>query len=262
MPENPVSNASEKKQKSHAREYLEALLTAVLIAFFLRSFVIEAFKIPSGSMIPTLVVGDHIFVNKFVYGLRVPLTKKWLIKFGEPKRGETIVFIYPEDESLDFIKRVVGVAGDKIRVDGDDLFVNGEKVSAQALQVEGPDPKNPQEVALKPDATFPDGAKFSKIPEFPGWRDYHFFLERLGEVTHFKQEGSVNFITSDEITVPAGHLFVMGDNRDNSRDSREWGFVPLENVKGKAMFVWLSWNGEGKGLVNKIRWHRFGKWIP
>lgn len=250
-----------KKKKSHSREFTEALLTAIFIALILRAFGVEAFKIPSGSMIPTLVVGDHIFVNKFIYGLRVPFTKKWAIKFRDPQRGETIVFIYPEDEKLDFIKRVVGVAGDKIRVDGDDLYINEKLVSTAPLNLEGINPENDAELLLKPDPNFPDGAKFTEIPFFPRWENYTFYLERLGEVTHLKQEGSFNFLKSRVIEVPNGKLFVMGDNRDNSRDSREWGFVPIENVKGKAMFIWLSWNSQGQSLLDKIRWERFGKWI-
>lgn len=264
-PEQTTTNQQEiknKKKKSQFREYAEALLTAVLIAFFLRAFVVEAFKIPSGSMIPTLVVGDHIFVNKFVYGIRVPLTKKWLVRFKTPERGETIVFIYPENPKLDFIKRVVGLPGDKIRIDGDDLYVNGEKVRVEPIEVAGVDPENSNRLTLQSDANFPDGSKFREIPRYPNWEEYQVFLERLGEHTHLKQEGSFDFLRNREITVPDDKLFVMGDNRDNSRDSREWGFVPMENVKGRAMFIWLSLRHNEQGSIVGVRWDRFGQGIP
>ncbi|MDX1387016.1 MAG: signal peptidase I [bacterium] len=251
-----------KKQKSSFREYTEALLVAVLIALFLRAFIVEAFKIPSGSMIPTLVVGDHIFVNKFVYGIRIPLTKKWLAKWKNPERGETIVFIYPENPKLDFIKRVVGVPGDRIRINGDDIFVNGEKVRTHPVQVLGPNPTNADQLKLNPVTDFPEGSDFKTIPSYPHWQDYEVFLEHLGEHTHLKQEGSFDFVRNREIAVPEGMLFVMGDNRDNSKDSREWGFVPLENVKGRAMFVWLSLRHDARGKITGIRWDRFGKSIP
>lgn len=267
MSEEPLSegstvSAGKTRKKSHAREYAEALLTAVLIAFFLRAFVIEAFKIPSGSMIPTLVVGDHIFVNKFIYGVRIPLTKTWLAKWKEPERGETIVFIYPENPKLDFIKRVVGVPGDKIRLNGDDIYINGEKVRTHPLKVLGPDASDPDAISLVPVDSFPGGGKFKEFPAYPHWQDYQVFLERLGEHTHFKQEGSFDFVRNREISVPEGMLFVMGDNRDNSKDSREWGFVPMENVKGRAMFIWLSLRHDVRGKITGIRWDRFGKSIP
>ena len=247
-----------KKQKSSFREYTEALLVAVLIALFLRAFIVEAFKIPSGSMIPSLMVGDHIFVNKFTYGIRIPFTKKWIIKFRSPERGETIVFIYPQNESMDFIKRVVGVPGDRVRLKGDDIYINDEPVRAERIEVEGLNPKNKQEVDLKPVHDFPEGDRFTKIPYYPHWRDYKVYLERLGNHTHLKQEGSFNIASDRELTVPEGKLFVMGDNRDNSKDSREWGFVPIDNIKGKAMFIWLSLRYNEQNKIEGIRWNRFG----
>jgi len=246
-----------KKKKSSFREYTEAFLTALLIAFFLRAFLVEAFKIPSKSMVPNLLVGDHIFVNKFVYGIRLPLTKKWIAHFSEPKRGEVIVFIYPRNDSLDFIKRVVGLPGDKVSLKDDQLLINGEKVNTYPVVVKGVDPKNRRrlEVARVEGKDF--GKRFTELPYFTEWKDFAFFVETLGEVNHYvqhaKEAGSENL----EITVPEGHLFVMGDNRDNSSDSREWGFVPVENIKGRAMFIWLSLDHDQGG----IRWNRFGKWI-
>ncbi len=219
-----------KDKKGAFREYTEALLTALLIAFLIRSFGIEAFKIPSGSMIPTLMIGDHIFVNKFIYGLRVPFTKKKIVHFRNPERGEAIVFMYPLDESKDFIKRVIGLPGDHIHIEGDAVSVNDRSLERKPIQ---------------------------KLPIFPGWEDYSFFEEKVGQVEHFVQFDSHPSFESLDIQVPPGHLFMMGDNRDNSSDSREWGFVPLENVKGKAMFVWLSIDYDHTNL----RWDRFGKWI-
>lgn len=245
-----------KRKKGVVREYGEALLTALLVAFLIRSFVIEAFKIPSGSMIPTLMIGDHIFVNKFTYGLRIPFTTKRIATFRIPERGEAIVFIYPVDDSKDFIKRVIGIPGDRIKISGDDVYVNGSSVSRQPIKV-APEPENrPAILKVIPEAVA-DQIGVHTIPVFPGWEDFQYFVEKVDQVSHLVQfDGSPSY-TEAEIEVPPGHLFVMGDNRDNSADSREWGFVPIENVKGKAMFVWLSIDYERKNL----RWDRFGKWI-
>ncbi|HKX11734.1 MAG TPA: signal peptidase I [bacterium] len=259
-----VESLPKKKEKSKFREYAEALLTAILIAVFLRSFVVEAFKIPSGSMIPTLMVGDHIFVNKFIYGIRVPFTSKWLWKYKEPQRGEAIVFIYPKDHSLDYIKRVVGLPGDRVRIDGDDVYVNDQKLEVTQVPVIGKDPKNQLLLDLSPPADVPGADKFKKIPVSEGWSFFRVYLEKLGDHLHLKQEAPRQEDLNREFLVPADNLFVMGDNRDNSQDSRYWGFVPIENVKGKAMFIWLSlryredrpehgWAG--------FRWDRFGQWI-
>lgn len=222
------------RKKGFVREYGEALLTALLIAFFIRSFVIEAFKIPSGSMIPTLMVGDHIFVNKFVYGLRIPFTKTKIVTFGTPKRGEPIVFMYPMDESKDFIKRVVGLPGDVVRVHGEEVIINGQPVTHDPI------------------------ADISSIPAFGGWQHFKYYSEDLGGTHHLVQfDDDRTGRENEEFTITPDHLFVMGDNRDNSSDSRDWGLVPLENIKGRAMFVWLSIDFDRKTL----RWDRFGKWI-
>ena len=238
-----------KKTKSAFREYAEALITAVLVALLIRAFVIEAFKIPSGSMIPTLSVGDHIFVNKYIYGLRIPFTKHRILKLGEPKRGDVVVFIYPVDEGKDFIKRVVGLPGDRVRMEGQEVWVNGEKLKRLELEVE-PYPGDKRRLAVR------DG-RLRTIPSSPGWRDFDYYEEQTGEADHVVQyEKNLDRMAYDTI-VPEGHYFVIGDNRDNSADSREWGFVPAENVKGKAMFVWLSIDRDHGG----IRWHEFGRWI-
>lgn len=237
------------KKKSTFREYVEALGTAVFIALIIRAFVFEAFKIPSGSMIPTLSVGDHIFVNKFIYGLRIPFTKYHFWKFKEPKRGDVVVFIYPEDESKDFIKRIVGMQGDRLHIEGRDIWVNGERL-----------PKGRIEVSAYPDderRLIVKGGGGGAIPFVRGWRDFDFYEERLDEVVHCVQYERFLDRTTYDVVVPPASYFVMGDNRDNSADSREWGFVPAKNIKGKAMFIWLPLDKDHGGL----RWHEFGRWI-
>lgn len=240
MKKKKVEVHRRKKKKGGVREYAEALITALLVAFVIRSFVIEAFKIPSGSMIPTLMIGDHIFVNKFIYGLRVPFTKKKIVTFGSPQRGESVVFMYPSDDSKDFIKRIIGLPGDRVQLRGDEILINSVAVERQPIQIE-------------PGA---DGLL----------QDFMYYFEKLGDVNHLVQFDHRLPDENREWEVPEGQLFVMGDNRDNSSDSREWGFVPLENVKGKAMFIWLSLDydaiSEGpRNFSQWVRWNRFGKWI-
>lgn len=237
--------------------YFYALLTALIIAFILRSFVIEAFKIPSKSMVPTLLVGDHLFVNKFIYGIRLPFTKKWIAHFKKPERGEVIVFIYPKDESLDFIKRVVGLPGDQVEVRENNLYINGEKVNKTPVLVQGIDPNNKRKLLVSGPGEQEEWALFKELPFIPEWKEYDFYAEQLGTKKHWAQQMKMMHGRDAKVTVPEGHLFVMGDNRDNSSDSREWGFVPMENMVGKAMFIWLSMDHDQGG----IRWNRFGKWI-
>lgn len=251
------------RKKHWLREYGEAILTAFLVAFVIRSFGIEAFKIPSGSMIPTLMIGDHIFVNKFTYGLRIPFTKKKIIAFGGPERGESIVFMYPLDESKDFIKRVIGLPGDRIQVRDDEVTVNGEALARQAINVQ---PENGERFLKVIPEAVADQVNVHRIPAFPGWQSFDYFVEKTGSVNHLVQFDRIEPPPQVEFEVPPNHLFVMGDNRDNSSDSREWGFVPLENVKGRAMFVWLSLDYDkiqrGPGAIARwVRWERFGKWI-
>ncbi len=246
---------SHPPKKSKTREYAEALFSAVLIALFVRTFVVEAFKIPSKSMVPTLMVGDHIFVNKFAYGIRIPLWGKWIAHFRNPERGQVVVFVYPRDESMDFIKRVVGLPGDKISIHGSDLMINGNKVETLPLVVEGVNPQNERELLVKEPPNLP--SIFLILPFFPDWQEYKFYDEKLGEVEHWMQHATLPRMDNIELIVPDDRFFVMGDNRENSSDSREWGFVPMENLKGRAMFIWLSLDHDQGGF----RWDRFGKWI-
>lgn len=225
-------------RKSAIREYAESIGVAVGIAIFLRAFVVEAFQIPSGSMIPTLQVGDHIFVAKFSYGVTVPFTDKKLLDFGNPERGDVIVFKYPNDPSIDYIKRVVGLPGDTVEVRNDQIFINGQPV-----------PREHQPGACQPEEDRPFYA-----------RECNLWVERLGNRIHdtiFYGEGQ----SYPAKPVPEGMVFVMGDNRDNSNDSRVWGFVPVEYIKGRALIVWWSrgptaQDGLG-GWFNAIRWRRF-----
>ena len=195
--------------KSKLREYVEAILLAIVIAFFIRTFVIQAYKIPSGSMKPTLLIGDHILVSKFNYGIKLPFIRSTLIPVGTPKRGDIVVFIYPEDRSKDFIKRLVGLPGDTVEVRDKQIFLNGQPwkethgVHSDSLVIPG---------AVQP-------------------RD--------------------NF---GPVKVPEGKLFVMGDNRDESYDSRFWGFVDMKDVLGKALIIYWSWNQEDYS----VRWSRIG----
>ncbi|MCK5069566.1 MAG: signal peptidase I [Desulfocapsa sp.] len=207
--------SSQKPKKSVAREYIEAILIAIVLALFIRSFIVQAFKIPSGSMLPTLQIGDHLLVNKFLYGVKIPMTGKILIPWKSPKRDDVVVFRFPKDRSIDYIKRVVGVAGDTIEIKNKQLFLNGDSISkSHAHYTE----KN----ILKASA---------------GPRD------NMGPVK-----------------VPAGTIFVMGDNRDNSYDSRFWGFVPLNDVLGKAFILYWSWDlNEPLMSVDRFTSIRFGR---
>ncbi len=200
---------SHAKKKSVIREYVEAIVVALLLALFIRTFVVQAFKIPSGSMIPTLLIGDHILVNKFGYGIKNPFTGEVWVPLGTPERLDVVVFKYPENPSQDFIKRVIAVAGDRIEIKNKKVFVNNAEITVDN--------------AVHLDRTIYPGT----VPP----RD--------------------NF---GPVTVPPHALFVMGDNRDNSHDSRFWGFVDLKAVKGKAFLIYWSWNKEDFS----VRWRRIG----
>jgi len=206
-------NTANIKVKSTFREYAEALAIAILLALFIRTFVIQAFKIPSGSMKPTLIIGDHLLVNKFIYGIRIPIIDRYLIQFNKPKRGDILVFKWPKDESKDFIKRVIGIEGDIIEIKNDILYVNGEKVETVYV------------------AKYND----NDISEADRYEEF------LGENKHYILDQYVKYEDFGPVTVPENSVFVMGDNRDNSQDSRYWGFVTLNKIKGKALIIYWSW---------------------
>ncbi len=214
-----------KTRKTVVREYAEAIVIALLAALFLRAFVVQAFKIPSGSMIPTLAIGDHILVNKLSYGVRLP-DVNWLpfagcvdlargsqvMEWDIPERGDVVVFVYPRDRCKDFIKRVVAVPGDEVVIRDKKVYINGEPVE-----------------------------------------DAHAHFEDRGAVLgagHVRD----NF---GPAKVPEGRVFVMGDNRDRSLDSRFWGFVPIEDIRGRAFVKYWSWDSENR----RLRWWRIGRLI-
>ena len=284
-----VDELIKRPSKSTTRDYVESIGAAILIALALRAFVIEAFKIPSSSMYPTLEIGDHIFVNKFIYGLGIPWTNIKLFQLREPHRGEVIVFKYPCDPERDYIKRVVALGGDTVEVRCNIVYVNGVGVASELV--------NPLE-------------KYEDKPEESDkweWRDVSRYRETVAGFTYetFHSEerpiqeakratephrGDRDF--PDEVVaicpagkaasqvpgkivetrpsadpcalqrhyvVPEGHVFVMGDNRSNSNDGRAWGSVPVESIKGKALFIWLSYRTWDP--VDGIRWSRIGNFV-
>jgi signal peptidase I len=218
-------------------EYSVSFFPVILIVFVLRSFLVEPFKIPSSSMVPTLLVGDFILVNKFKYGVRLPVVNRKIVQLDNPQRGDVMVFRYPEDSSLDYIKRVVGLPGDRVEYRNKRLTINGKPVPTRQID----------------DYLSKERMQFSRR-----------YVETLGGVEHqilldddapasmmpsrsFAFAANCNYNTSGlTCTVPPGHYFMMGDNRDNSSDSRVWGFVPDENIVGKAFFIWLNLNELGR----------------
>ena len=211
--ERSVMDAQETvKAKSTFREYAEAILMALVLALFIRTFIVQAFKIPSGSMIPTLQIGDHILVNKLSYGLRMPFLERYLLEYDKPDRGDVVVFIFPEDRSKDFIKRVVGVAGDTVEIRSKKVYINGTEALDAHAHFAGYDPQ-----------AGPMGGGDEYSPK----------------------------------VVPENHIFVMGDNRDRSYDSRFWGYVNLNDVRGKAFLIYWSWDGNDRW----VRWERLGSII-
>jgi len=196
----PNKHSCQRSWQSVAWEYLQAILIALLLAIFIRTFIAQAFKIPSGSMESTLLIGDHILVNKFIYGVRNPFTRELWFPVKKPERGDVVVFIYPLDREKDFIKRVIAVEGDTIQIRDKKVYVNGKLFSGME-NIQHTDPR------ILPGSVQP--------------------RDNMGPVT-----------------VPKGKIFVMGDNRDQSYDSRFWGFVPLKDLKGEAFTIYWSWNSD------------------
>jgi signal peptidase I len=232
---------SGSQKKPFWREYGEALFIALIMALVIRAFLVQAFSIPSGSMQPTLLIGDYLLVNKFTYGLRNPLTNKVWIPISMPQRGDVVVFIFPQDPSKDYIKRVVGLPGDRIQIINKKVILNGKEL------------KTPQAVY-----------------------DDHLVIPTPQDQTGPARDNL------GPVVVPANSYFVMGDNRDHSYDSRFWGFVPMDNFRGKAFIMYFSWEGASgqsffealaggaKGLVShlswnsnnfRVRWNRIGRII-
>jgi signal peptidase I len=241
--ENMEEDREEGYKEPLLVEYSRSFFPVILAVLVLRSFLVEPFKIPSGSMMPTLLIGDFILVNKFTYGIRLPVLDKKIIEVGEPERGDVIVFRFPEDPSIDYIKRVVGVPGDTIGYRDKTLFINGK-----------PAPQIP--VGFYQGSG--SGAAMTGALES---------VERIGNLEHSvlinrqAPDHSLNCqrLSRGPVTVPEGHYFAMGDNRDNSRDSRCWGFVPEQNLVGKAFGIWMSWDLNRSGFP--IAWERLGEGI-
>jgi signal peptidase I len=199
--------------KSKSREFFEAVITALILALLIRAYVVQAYKIPSGSMIPTLLIGDHILVNKFIYGFKIPFVNDKLLPFREIQRGDIIVFKYPEDHSKDYIKRVIGVGGDTVEIIDKTILINNKPIE-------------------------------------DAWGSYDQRSER--EKAHYGPE-----------KVPEHHFFVLGDNRNNSRDSRYWGFVDINEIRGKAFLIYFSIDSAHAQSILKefptIRWERIAR---
>lgn len=221
-------------------EYARSFFPILLLVLVIRSFIAEPFRIPSSSMVPTLHIGDFILVNKFSYGVRLPVINTKIIGVGEPERGDVAVFRYwpkPTDEnpnpnSIDYIKRVIGLPGDTVGYFDKTLYINGEKIEQQSRE------KNASHLTIAP-------ARTELKSEALGEHQYEIMLDPMRNMS----EG--------ETTIPEGYYFVMGDNRDNSNDSRFWGPVAEADLVGKAFFIWMSWNLNDGGIV----WNRIGKSI-
>lgn len=215
---NAALPAAERSPEPMLVDHARSFFPIFVIVLLLRSFIVEPFRIPSGSMIPTLLVGDFILVNKFTYGLRLPVLNTKFVSIGEPDRGDVVVFRYPEDPSTPFIKRIVGLPGDRITYRDKQVSVNGVPLVYTSL-----------------------GA-FVGMKSAAQHTGAHLIEEQLGDAPHQVLVTPEAPTMDGEYEVPAGQYFVLGDNRDNSRDSRYWGFVPEENLIGRAFMIWMNWD--------------------
>lgn len=220
-------------------DWTAGLFPVILVVFLLRSFLFEPFKIPSGSMIPTLLIGDLILVNKFHYGVRLPVVNTKIVPNHDPARGDVIVFRYPMDKRVDYIKRVVGLPGDEVSYLNKVLRINGQPVPSQAL----PDEYDDESRIYAKQFSEKLGSVEHRIQQFSQAGNYF----NVSGVRDFPYRDHCRYSPEGVVCkVPAGHYFVMGDNRDNSEDSRYWGFVPDENIVGKAFFVWMNFGNLGR----------------
>ncbi len=214
-------------------EYAKSFFPIILIVFVMRSFLVEPFRIPSGSMMPTLLVGDFILVNKFTYGVRLPVAGTKILDIGEPERGDVVVFRYPKEPSLDYIKRVVGLPGDRIGYFNKMIYINGKPVAQEEI------------------------GRYVGIGSGLNSTGASQRIEILGDVEHEILIDTAQRAREGEFVVPEGEYFVMGDNRDNSNDSRFWGTVPEDHLVGKAFMIWLNWDSSAGG----VNWERIGSSI-
>ena len=215
-----VQNKVQRAREPVIIEYSRSLFPVLLIVLLFRSFLFEPFKIPSGSMIPTLLVGDFILVNKYAYGLRLPVLNTKFADIGDPERGDVVVFRYPVDPKINFIKRLVGLPGDTVVYRNKQLFINGDPIDYESHG-------NYSSAEVKCTIPRPDAEKLTEV---------------LGDVSHSILLHAGSGSRDGQWVVPEGHYFMMGDNRDRSNDSREWGFVPAENLMGRAVGIWLNFD--------------------
>ncbi|HEX7839071.1 MAG TPA: signal peptidase I [Kofleriaceae bacterium] len=300
-----VDEVIKRPDKSTTRDYVESIVAAVLIALALRAVVLEAFKIPSSSMYPTLEINDHIFVNKFIYGLHIPLTTIKLFEWRKPERGEVIVFIQPCEPDRDYIKRVIATEGQSVEVRCNVVYVDGKPVESQLAQGEGctyndqdenslqwstkqcseyiervdghdyrtyHDPQRPQRderLAREGSLIAGDSRDFPMVDGTRQPPSCPLQADGLPSGTHNQKPGEIVVTKPNagacerqmHYVVPKGHVFVMGDNRANSNDSRYWGSVPIENIKGKALFIWLSYSEWHPKFWRSLRFDRIGNFV-
>jgi signal peptidase I len=298
-----VDELSEPAGKSVTREYTESIAVAIIIALLLRAFVIEAFKIPSSSMYPTLEIGDHIFVSKFLYGVRIPFSEAKILQVRPPKRGEVAVFLWPCNHDRDYIKRIVAVAGDSVEVRCNVLYVNGVAVPAtlvnpsDSFEDNGPQlvsryrekvgeftyetfhantrpAEDVRRAAEGSRVSYGDNSDFPELRESPpkpplcedqlDKRDLDASrpAQVAGQLVRTAELEKVGACGQQlHYVVPPGHVFGMGDDRWNSNDSRKWGSIPVENLKGKAMFIWFSYSHWSPFDWKGVRWSRIGNFV-